>query len=326
MLVRNIQIGSGPHVDNYWEREMKYVMPTGGKKFKSHNLINKVLGQKIQLDNTIEDYEEGSIESLIDLTDRVSIQNFDFKNRSENFDVVLNYNNFNTRFKKSGSDEKSTEMWSLTLDSLSYRLVGYTYNERVVGTYRKRDKYQGCMMMVPVTKYKTDAQIMTCVVKELSTGNFLKFVFTYIPETDSVSVREIKIKSRKSIEKLNAAVKKHGEHELTFKVSMKMDIPATKTIIILESLYDEFVTKLNEIAGRDVTSRYNIIRLNDTLFDGKFAKPEVTDLLKPDLTDSKVRAVTFVGFKLPAKVTNELRLSYIFGFDVKTGEIFNIKS
>lgn len=325
MLVRNIQIGSSAHMDNYWERELQYVMPTGGKKFKSHSLVNKVLGQRIQLDNAIGDYDEGTNTSIYDLGNDVTVQYLDFKNCTENFDILVNYNNFTTRIKKS-DDDKSTEMWSLTLDSFAYRLVAYTYNEKVVGTYRKKDKYQGCMIMVPVTKYKAEAQIISCVVKNVFTNQFIKYVVSYLPETDSISVRVVPVKTRKSIEKLSSADTKHGEHGLTFKVNMKTDIPATKTIVILESFYDKFVSKLTEMAGKDVTSRYNIIRLNDSLFDGKFAKPEVAGLLKPDLTENKVRAVTFIGFKLPAKVTNELRLSYIFGFDVETGEIFNIKS
>lgn len=217
-----------------------------------------------------------------------------------------------------GKDDEQMIVY-LTVMAEDYRVIDYTTRHRVLQTYRKKDEYQGCAIVLNKSDlYKnekdTDNEIFRLVVRNKTTERFevirLKFKNDKIEICDSEDISDYKPA------RLYAVEKKFTEGVL-FRVRVKKNDFLTNTYFVSPDKEEETKELVSGIKNA------NVVILTDEMLKNMEILRAV---LRDELEAKNIRAFTTNGVRIPNELVKEFKQLYIFDYDSEKGYLKCVKS
>lgn len=228
--------------------------------------------------------------------------------------TLLNWWNNDEEIRNNHVDE---EIAYITLNNKNYKLVSYcaSLGVNIIGTYRKKDAYQGCVL-----KFQPDAETDDHVKISINAFDYKanRFVILDVSlyngkvEINKIDHDDIPEDVIRDLYKIHKKSLKKMNH---FKIDVPLGTLLTRTYI---------TTPEKEGLTKELTKDYkgaDIIVVPD-----EFSEEELLTYIKEKIAGKGIRAVTTVGVRLPYDVIKDLKLSYIFDYDEKFQCILSVKS
>ena len=217
-----------------------------------------------------------------------------------------------------GKDDEQMIVY-LTVMAEDYRVIDYTTRHRVLQTYRKKDEYQGCVIVLNKSdlcknEKDTDNEIFRLVVRNKTTERFevirLKFKNDKIEICDSEDISDYKPA------RLYAVEKKFTEGVL-FRVRVKKNDFLTNTYFVSPDKEEETKELVSGIKNA------NVVILTDEMLNNMEILRAV---LRDELEAKNIRAFTTNGVRIPNELVKEFKQLYIFDYDSEKGYLKCVKS
>lgn len=285
-------------------------------------LANDEIGQRIRLHQRIP--EGAALKSVNSEDDRIKL----YHQPAGRW--VNNMKNLNPMLVVAKDEHMESHIVYVTL-STEYRMTMFNPWMPIVGTYHKKDMYNGCViafseMALNVSKGSAKKEdygsILDIFAQHVKSKKFYKFsiIVDDVKECKVRIVRE-EIKNAKMTAKMMHSIKKHPKAVLGFKVSAS-EVPMTSTCIFS----DELLTV--EDCEKLIPANDDVAKIIDDMKEAA-AKPIFISTTSESMTDddvvkclleSKIRAVTVVGFsendECIKRLAKRAKLLYIFRYDM----------
>lgn len=217
-----------------------------------------------------------------------------------------------------GKDDEQMIVY-LTVMAEDYRVIDFTTRHRILQTYRKKDEYQGCAIVLNKSdlcknEKDTDNEIFRLVVRNKTTERFevirLKFKNDKIEICDSEDISDYKPA------RLYAVEKKFTEGVL-FRVRVKKNDFLTNTYFVSPDKEEETKELVSGIKNA------NVVILTDEMLNNMEILRAV---LRDELESKNIRAFTTNGVRIPNELAKEFKQLYIFDYDSEKGYLKCVKS
>lgn len=306
-------IGSKNGLEDAWD----IVKDQYGNHFFSKDDIR----QRIRIDHRvpIEDYPDTSIPSI----NGGFYTAYPFPTN-----VQLNFNQKNMNpilMTKKKDDEIDPLIIYLVVSSATYQIVEYAPAQDILQTFHSKGVYQGCAIvpdkdtMSPVDgdEEATQTRLISLTVKEVKMKRFLDINFYYQEKKGkgSILIEKISIQDRSRIRRLQQILSKKRT-AVGFRISTD-NFKIVSTYLVSPKYHEELKEKLQG-------DRYATIHVmnQDFLEDSE----RLSAYLREQILDYRIRAITLCDVELPVEYWKELRLLYVFNYDMEHGKFSCIKT
>lgn len=251
-----------------------------------------------------------------------------WKNNYRSFNPVLvKYDQENTiKPKKSGKGgvkipefkgepKKDSDLVFITIMNKNYRILSYELNENVeiLQTFHgnvQEKEHQGCVMVVPPLEEKTI--LITIQVDDLKAGDVKKITVS-LNEKDHL---EIQKKSVEKGEKRDAAKGKAAKTKNLRTLGFKIHPSAGKLLTATYVVSQKYQAAIEKATAK-IKNKNIIVIPDDKISDMEYIK-EAFAAAKGRLN---IRAITTCGVDIDTATIKEMRIIYLFTYDLKNRSI-----
>ena len=223
---------------------------------------------------------------------------------------LLNWWNKDEEIRKSHVDD---EIAYVTLSNKNYKLISYEVSNgvEIIGTYRKKDAYQGCILRFPSSSGET--RKITLNVFDYKT-NRIAIITVGVDENLVVNkIDEIHEDINKELYKIHKkSIKKMNHFKITMNDPWSL---LTRTYITTPEKEESMKEITKDNKGADII-----------VIPEEFSEEEMLKLIQEKIGGKGIRAVTTYGIRLPYDIVKELKLSYIFDYDDKFKAVIPVKN
>lgn len=302
-MIYSVIIGDQSAIKNDWSVETD--------QYKNIFFRNDDIRQKIRIGSKVKKEEITLVASSSNFKAYETPKNTFFSNNYKNMNLYL----LNFYSKNNEENHEDEDLVYLTIDKDSYTIYDYNvYGNSIIQTYRKKDSYQGCAILI---KNMETTKVITLTVKDHKTNRFTEIsVFLDELETgpSSIRVEKNQISDNNEIMSLKKIIRRNPKFNRYFKIELPIGKLATSTYITTDDK-KEFVRSLVD----DIPDA-NIIIVDESDLQ------HYDNLLKEELVNKRIRAVTTVGVDLPLTFCKDYNILYLFSYDEKFNFIRCLKS
>lgn len=294
--------------------------------YKNSFMTNEAIHQRIRFGKKIPVEIKINYSSVnakcFNLPEKVMIRN---NNKSFGLTMLNYWNSDEEKIKEYIPDQLAY----ITLNSESYKILDYYTlcegQERsycsIVQTYRKKGSYQGCAI-----RFKENSDFYFEIwAKDLKLNRFVIITLTIDVNGRMKVSKETEI-PKALLTKFKKLSKKYSEKDFHFKVEFNDDGAEgflSKTYIVSKEYYEETKEKLKNVQG------CKIIVMESSHFDKNLdeeSAEKIHKTLEETIVSGGIRVITLKGLKVPPTFCREYNITYLFGTNLDTDDIYCIKS
>ena len=300
-MLYSVILGNQSTISNDWSVEKDTY---GNTFFRNDTIRQKIrVGEKVLSEN-IKLVDQSSSINKYEMPERTF-----FSNNNKNMNISLM--NFYSKDPKKLEEYKSDNLLFVTINDENYKLMDYdARGNMIMQTYHKKQAYQGCC--IKFSPNVTDHEgILIMDLLEEKTGKLVSVEISV--DTDgTLSKVSSNIDDLETIERYTRIVVKNKKYQRRFRIEVPVGDLITSTYV---------TTSENEDVMKDITK--NIPNANVIVVD-----PDNLDenMLKEEITDKRVRAITTAGVKLPKSFCQDYNILYLFEYDFKFNNLKCLKS
>lgn len=302
MILYNIALGNLKTAPNAWS----HVTDNHGNHFIAKDDIH----QRIRIDNKVDDRLYPEVGELTPVWSTLNAQRYEllpgtrWANNNRNMNPLL----LTSREFKDGNEQI---VIYLTISN-KYTIARFNTSHRILQTYHKKDMLQGCAIVLSTKDRADDNRIITISVYDKSKDQYSQFYISFAKDNlDNINIDRKVITDKDILDKLKSQVRRFNNRYMGFKIMTKPEELMTSTYITSDKFKQDII---------DVTKKINkpkIITINPEQLDSAEGIENVTAMLKDEFDTERVRAITQCGVSLPLDVVRNLKLLYVFNYDVK---------
>ena len=299
-MLYSIKLGNAQDINDDWE--------VTTDDFNNKFLSCQGLFQRIKLD------KENAEKEIVFASSNAYIKSYylppfiKFVNNTRN--LALSMKNFYVK-RENIESYVDDSIAFVTLNTNNYKLLKYDLgqNSMIVGTYKKKDSHQGCVITFPSNN--GDDPIITLYVFDYKTNRITE-IKVKIGDTPNAEKNFVAEKDQAELYKI---FKKNSKRLIHFTTSFPSEYLPTKTFIVSPDKVD----LTHEICKNNKGAK--IVTIPDDA-----SEEEILNILKDALGKEKIKSVTTVGFDIPFEVSKELKLNYIFAWDEEWNVAIPVRS
>ena len=145
-------------------------------------------------------------------------------------------------------------------------------------------------------------------------------IFFTKEDTSKILVNRKNITNPKVLETLKSQVEKFKNRYMGFKILTKPNELLTSTYITSDKFKDDVINITKNIKNP------KIIVVNPEQLETTESIQSVMDMLRTEFDGGKIKAITQCGVNLPLDMLRQLKLLYVFNYDVKNNVLSCRKS
>ena len=195
----------------------------------------------------------------------------------------------------------------------NYSIVFFNTKHRILQTYHKNNVLQGCAIVLNEKERSEQKDIIKLTVYDKKKDQFNSIIVKPTDKDPNKILTERKLVSdKKSVQSMREHMSKFKGRLMGFKIISKPGELLTSTYLVDEKFTDFIKAQVEGISNIAIYS-----------VDGKKMKSDkeymddIVTTLKEDIEENRIRSITLCGVTLPLEVIRELRLLYVFTYDVK---------
>ena len=248
---------------------------------------------------------------------KISGKNF-ISNNNKNMNLTLL--NFYSKDEEVMETHVNDNIVYITLVNENYTLVDYLSEVDIAQTYRKTGQYQGCVLTFK--EKPEDGTIAVLYCKDLKKNRFVSIVVSFTDKGRLVVEKQgIDKNYLKTLRGLYKKLQEKKRQE-----QFRIQVPDGK---LLTSLYitgsGEAYNTMYERTKDD--KHAVVIQLDQSKLDENYLEDhKVKKFLTEQITEKRIRAVTFYGVKLPWSFCKDFNIMYLFEYDAENDRLNCVKS
>ena len=302
MLLYNIVLGNQQLTPDPWS----HIIDTYG----NHFIAKEDIRQRIRIDNTV---DPSIYPAIGELTPEWSAANMQCYNILPGTRWANNNRNMNPLLLINKDAAPGTEQIVVYVTvSNNYSIVRFNTKHRILQTYHKKDTLQGCAIVLNADEREVDNRVIGISVYDRKKDQYTQFNITFMKEDlNKIKIYRKAITDDKLLSTLKDQIAKFNNRFMGFKIITKPNDLLTATYIVSNKFKDMITNATSKI------NNPTIITLDqDMLNDPNYVKACVADI-QQKFADERIRAITQCGVNLPLDIIRELKLLYIFNYDIK---------
>lgn len=261
--------------------------------------------QRIRLHDKITNLAEPKVTNYTDANGFCDKYEF-----NKNMRWINNNLNMNSMFLLSGKEPKNDYLVAYVTVTPDFKILGYETNFSILQTYYSKDKYQGCVVVAPISEIEAHEgwDIITIDGYNNVSGKYESITFEYTEKKCIIDTSDISLAVQEKYVEKN----KKYKGSLPFKIMpAKKNTLITSTYVTNESNYDSVCEYTKNIKNAV------IIKVEQNEIDNDHSS--VVEKIKTAIGDKRVRAITQVGVRIPRDIYMELHQIFVFDYDEKKG-------
>jgi len=197
----------------------------------------------------------------------------------------------------------------LTVSS-NYKIVRFATEHRILQTYHRENEYQGCAIVLDTDAKKDSPTIIEVYAYNTKKDEYKKITVAFT-ENDKINTIIKNVTNKATIADMKEQCSKFKNRYMGFKILTHSGDMITRAWVVSPK-YKEMVQ--NRLKG------INSAMIIEVSPDEVGNDPEVLERTKQKLSilrESRIRSLTLCGVQLPLSIIRELRIIYVFNYDVK---------
>ena len=286
----------------------------------NHFIAKDDIRQRIRIDGKVDQSLYPELGELTPVWSSANMQCYDilpgtkWVNNNRNMNPLLLSNN------RENSEGKEQVVIYITVSN-NYSIVRFTTQHKILQTYHKTDMYQGCAVVLDSNDVTAGGNIIRISVLNKKNNVYTDFnIFFTKEDTSKILVNRKNITNPKVLETLKSQVEKFKNRYMGFKILTKPNELLTSTYITSEKFKDDVVNATKNIKNP------KIIVVNPEQLETTESVQSVMDMLRTEFDGGKIKAITQCGVNLPLDMLRQLKLLYVFNYDVKNNVLSCRKS
>lgn len=302
MLLYNIVLGNHSVVPEKWS----HIVDEHG----NHFIANDSIRQRMRIDKGVDPElypEVGELEPVWSSSNMQCYHMLPVRwvNNNKNMNPLL--------LMDKNADENNEQIVIYLTVASNYSILFFNTNHRILQTYHKNNVLQGCAIVLNEEERDTQKEFIKLTVYDNKKEQFSSISIKPSENDKRKILTERKaVSDKNSIKSMNDHMKKFKGRFMGFKIISKPKELLTSTYIV-DKKFEEIIRKKTE----------NISNITIYPVDAKRMKSDeeyISDLvpiLKDDIDTNRIRSITLCGVNLSLNIIRDLKLLYVFNYDVK---------
>lgn len=301
MLLYNITLGNLNLASDSWT----HITDTYG----THFIAKEDIHQRIRIDNKIESSDYPNDGVLTPVWSSSNMQCYDILPGTRWVNNNRNMNPFLTTNKKDGDPEQIVVYVTV---SNNYAIARFNTSHKILQTYHKKDVLQGCAIVLTADDRAANNSIISISVYDRKKNQYSQFNVSFMREDlNKVIINRKAITNENTLNTLKNQVQKYSNRYMGFKILTKPKDLLTVTYVTSDKFKDDVVKATKKI------QHTKIITINPEDLENQASIANVVNMLQSEFDNGRVKAITQCGINLPLDVIRQLKLLYVFNYDVK---------
>lgn len=311
MILYNITLGNLNLTPDSWSHTID--------DHNNHFIVKDDIRQRIRIDGKV---DPSIYPELGELTPEWAAANMQCYNILPGTRWVNNNRNMNPLLlANKESDEGKEQIVVYITVSNNYAVARFNTSHRILQTYHKKEVLQGCAVVLNTDERESDNRIISISVYDKKKEQFSQFnIYFNKNDINKIKIDRKAITNKPLLETLENQVHKFKNRYMGFKIITKPTELLTVTYITSDKFKDDIVKITKDI------NKPNIITINNDKLEDSAYVEDMTTMLRNELDKGRIRAVTLCGVNLPLDIIRELKLLYVFNYDVKNNVLSCRKS
>ena len=301
MLLYNITLGNLNLAPAPWSHIVD--------NYGTHFIAKDDIFQRIRIDNKI---DQNSYPAEGELTPVWTASNMQCYEVLPGTRWINNNRNMNPFLTIDKNDDGREQIVIYLTVSNNYAITRFVTDHRILQTYHKKDTLQGCAIVLNTNDRDADNRIISINVYDRKKDQYCQFNISFMrDDLTKIQINRKSITNKSTLDVMKNQVKKFDGRYMGFKILTKPEELLTVTYVTS----DRFKADVEKITKK--INHAKIITVNPTDFENADSMQNVVAMLQNELESNRIKAITQCGVNLPLDVIRQLKLLYIFNYDIK---------
>lgn len=311
MLLYNIVLGNQKLAQDPW----KHIVDQHG----NHFIAKEDIRQRIRIDEKVDPSTYPELGNLPMTWGASNMQCYNVLPGTKWFNNNRNMNPLLLENKFASEDNEQIVVY-ITVSN-NYSIVRFNTPYKILQTYHKKDILQGCAVVLNSKDIVENGDIIRISVYDKKNNAYNEFNVHFMKEDHSkILVNRKNITNPKVLESMKSQIAKFNNRYLGFKIVTKPKDLLTVAYVTSDKFKDEVVH-----ATRNIKNPL-IITINPEQLENPANNANIIKNLQKEFEESRIRAITQCGVNLPLDVVRQLKLLYVFNYDMKNNVLSCRKS
>jgi hypothetical protein len=311
MILYNIVIGNQNVASNPWS----HIIDNHGNHFIAKDDIH----QRIRIDNRVDETTYPAVGELKPTWSAVNTQRYEllagtrWANNNRNMNPLL----LSSKEFKDGNEQVVVY---LTVSN-NYIIGQFNTSHKILQTYHKKDVLQGCAIVLSTNDRENDNRIISLSVYDKNKDQYCQFNIIFMKEDiNKIKVIRKPVVNTEVLNKMKEQVRKYKNRYMGFKILTKPEELMTSTYVTSDKFKQDVINATKKI------NKPKIITINPDQLTTEEGRENIIAMLQDEFNADRVRAITQCGVSLPLDIIRDLKLLYVFNFDLKNNVLSCKKS
>ena len=278
----------------------------------NHFIAKDDIRQRIRIDGKVDEKTFPELGELTPVWSAANMQCYDilpgtkWVNNNRNMNPLLINN-------KDVSEDNNQIVIYITVSN-NYAITRFRTSHRILQTYHKKDMYQGCAIVLNTSDRELDNRVISINVYDKKKDQYSQFNISFTKDDlNKLNIERRAVTNKAALDVMKNQTSKYNNRYMGFKIITKPEELITLAYVTSDKFMDEIV---NLTKSKNINNPL-IIGINpDDLKDSNTLE-SLTAMLQDTFTTGRIRAITQCGVDLPLDVIRQLKLLYVFNYDVK---------
>jgi hypothetical protein len=199
--------------------------------------------------------------------------------------------------------------------SNNYAIARFNTSHRILQTYHKKDMFQGCAIVLDTKSRAEDNTIITLSVYDKKKDVYSQFKIT-MDDASGIAVNRKAIANKELLENVKKQTQKFHSRYMGFKIRTKPGDLLTTVYVTSDKFKQDIINATKNIKNAKILT-VNPDQIASAKDIGNTAELEkIKVMLKNEFEPDRIKAITQCGVSLPLDMIRELKLLYVFDYDV----------
>lgn len=304
MILYNIVLGNLNLAPDPW----KHTIDAHG----NHFITKEDLRQNIRIDGSI---EESIYPKAGDLDPVWVAANMQCYHILPGTKWINNNRNMNPMLlaTKEPKEEREQIVVYITVSN-NYSIVRFNTNHRILQTYHKKDIFQGCAVVLNNAERTADNRIMNISVYDKKKNQYSQFNISFMKDDlNKIRIDRKAVTNTKILETMKKQVEKFSNRYMGFKIITKPAELLTRYYVTTEKYKNDIIKATANINNVRVITIDNPAQATDI---SSFVNDFVSKYQK-EFEIERIRSITQCGVNIPLDAIKQLKLLYVFNYNIK---------
>ena len=215
---------------------------------------------------------------------------------------------------KEPKEEKEQIVVYITVSN-NYSIVRFNTNHRILQTYHKKDIFQGCAVVLNNTERNADNRIIAINAYDRKRDQYNQFNIAFMKDDiNKIRIERKSITNTNVLETMKTQIEKFSNRYMGFKILTKPTELLTRYYVTTEKYKNDIIKATANINNVRVITIDNLLdQSNDS---NEFVNKFVSEYQKEFETE-RIRSITQCGTTIPLEAIKQLKLLYVFNYNMK---------